>query len=235
MTALQYKQDGNAAFKAKDFKVAIRNYHKALLYVRGIDQHAVKLPQMIASLQQQREREARQRELTEELTELVDNLRVDICNNLAASLLQSERAPFSLQKVLDYCDEAIELRPTNRKSWFRRGQAYSRAGEHEKAEQSLTKARDLLPERDPAIERLLASCRAQLKQQYQKEQSMYTAMFGGPSKPASKGAAQPVTGSAQPAGDGAAQPAGDAAMQSAAAPAAGACGDAPDVTDLCLD
>jgi len=227
VTALQYKQDGNAAFKAKDFKVAIRNYHKALLYVRGIDQHAVKLPQMIASLQQQREREARQRELTEELTELVDNLRVDICNNLAASLLQSERAPFSLQKVLDYCDEAIELRPTNRKSWFRRGQAYSRAGEHEKAEQSLTKARDLLPERDPAIERLLASCRAQLKQQYQKEQSMYTAMFGGPSKPASKGAAQPVTGSAQPAGD--------AAMQSAAAPAAGACGDAPDVTDLCLD
>ena len=33
VTALQYKQDGNAAFKAKDFKVAIRNYHKS---VKGI-------------------------------------------------------------------------------------------------------------------------------------------------------------------------------------------------------
>ena len=31
-TALKYKQDGNAAFKTKNFKLAIRNYHK-LVYL----------------------------------------------------------------------------------------------------------------------------------------------------------------------------------------------------------
>ena len=34
-TALKYKQDGNAAFKTKNFKLAIRNYHK-LVYLYAI-------------------------------------------------------------------------------------------------------------------------------------------------------------------------------------------------------
>ncbi|XP_043223998.1 tetratricopeptide repeat protein 9C-like isoform X1 [Amphibalanus amphitrite] len=176
-TALKYKQDGNEAFKAKNFKLAIRNYHKALLYIRGIDQHAVKLPAMLGNARQQRDREQRQSELTEELTGSVDALKVDTYNNLTAALLQCEDR-FDLQKILEYCDEVAELSPNNQKCLFRRGQAYARAGDYEEAERCLLKARELLKEKDPAIEKLLVTCRQNLKVQHEKQRSMCRNMFG---------------------------------------------------------
>lgn len=177
-TALKYKQDGNEAFKMKNFKLAIRNYHKALLYTRGIDQHAIKLPAMLSDAQKRRDTERRQRELTEELTQLVDALKVDTYNNLTAALLQSD-GQFDLRKVLSYCDEVAEISPDNQKSLFRRGQAYARAGDYDEAEENLLRARELLTDKkDPAIEKLLISCRQNMQQQHEQQKSMCRNMFG---------------------------------------------------------
>ena len=55
---------------------------RALLYIRGIDQHAVKLPAMLSDAAQRRDTERRQSELTEQLTQMVDTLKVDTYNNL---------------------------------------------------------------------------------------------------------------------------------------------------------
>ena len=40
--AKTYKADGNACFKSKNLKQAISKYHRALLYIRGIEEHQKK-------------------------------------------------------------------------------------------------------------------------------------------------------------------------------------------------
>ena len=36
-TALNYKNEGNELYKAKNYKKAMRKYHNAIMYLKGID------------------------------------------------------------------------------------------------------------------------------------------------------------------------------------------------------
>lgn len=178
-SALDFKNKGNEEFKKKEFKRAVGYYHRALLFIRGIDQHAAEVPKLLASEDRVNLREERLRQLNDGLLDEVKQLKADCYNNLAACLLKEENV--EPDRVLKYCNEALELSPTNSKTWFRRAQARFRLHHFEEAEEDLVKARELVSvseaKPDAAIEKLLARCRQANKLHYEQNRSMYRNMF----------------------------------------------------------
>jgi len=76
--ALTYKNEGNERFKAKQHKAAIGKYHRALLYLKGID--ASKQGSMMPSIFGDRDVEVK---MPEEVQKDFVQLKADCYNNLA--------------------------------------------------------------------------------------------------------------------------------------------------------
>ena len=88
--------------------------------------------------------------------------------NLAACYLKSE----DYNKVTEHCTSALELEPENVKGLFRRGQAYAKLHEYDKAKQDFTKAQGLDQE-NKAVTNQIRQVDAAMK----KEKQMYQKMF----------------------------------------------------------
>ena len=88
--------------------------------------------------------------------------------NLAACYLKSENH----NKVTEYCGSALELEPNNVKGLFRRGQAYVKLHEYEKAKNDFTKAQELDKENKAVMNQL-----RQIDSLMKKEKQMYQKMF----------------------------------------------------------
>ena len=83
-----YKNEGNASFKAKAHKSAIGKYHRALLYLKGID--ASKQGSLMPNVFGDREVEVK---MPEDVQEEFDKLKADCYNNLAGTFTRMLHVP----------------------------------------------------------------------------------------------------------------------------------------------
>ena len=83
-TALAYKEEGNALYKAKEYKKAARRYHNAILYMKGIDNDLHGTP---AFLQSSSVNPNSDKKISKDLEEQCIKANIAIYNNLAACLL----------------------------------------------------------------------------------------------------------------------------------------------------
>jgi len=112
ISAIQEKEKGNEHFKNGDFKHALEYYHRCLLYITGI---------FNLSKQEQEEVKASQK----------------TCNlNMAAVYLKNE----SYDKCINSCTKVLAGEAANVKALFRRGSAYLRQRDFDKAEKDLKEA-----------------------------------------------------------------------------------------------
>lgn len=75
----ELKDEGNKLFKAEDWKKAMKKYHHAFMYVKGITDKLDLLPGLEASLGRQRATEQEKKDATELMLSLLNNLSCELC------------------------------------------------------------------------------------------------------------------------------------------------------------
>ncbi|XP_064602899.1 tetratricopeptide repeat protein 9C-like [Liolophura sinensis] len=170
--AQKLKAIGNEKYKSKLFKQAIGSYHRALLYLRGVCQTTgSKLGGFIGMLM-----ETNNPDISPEMQADVTALQLDCYNNLAACILQQEKPNY--EKVVMYCDNVLELSPSNVKAMYRRGVAYYHLHNYDKAHTCLRQARETKgQEKDPAIDKYLSLCQRELQKEEKLMKKKYKGMF----------------------------------------------------------
>ncbi|XP_028409630.1 tetratricopeptide repeat protein 9C-like [Dendronephthya gigantea] len=153
-----YKAEGNEFFKMGEYKKAIKKYHFALMYLKGIgEKHPITQEQKV---------------LTEDWKKRFDEMKFSCYNNLAACLVKDNR----WEKVIEYSNKALEVHPENAKAWFRKGQGYYHTRNWDKAFEALNQARKLEPD-DANIKKYEIKVEQELKKYREKEKIMYAGMF----------------------------------------------------------
>ncbi|PIL35515.1 transporter [Ganoderma sinense ZZ0214-1] len=126
------KDAGDEAFKNGDLDVAIRNYHEALMYLKGLDKNAaqralgqpVPQPPPIEAVNQAAEEKQR--------TE-VDFLSEKIYSNMSQVHLKRG----NWKRAIETADAALQLNKKNHKAAFRKARGLKEQGYFEKAEKIL--------------------------------------------------------------------------------------------------
>ncbi|XP_013407752.1 tetratricopeptide repeat protein 9C [Lingula anatina] len=164
--AKSFKNEGNEQYKKKNYKNAIRNYHKALLYLKGVG-----ASNPFSQLTGEQEPI-----LPPEVQEEVTKLKSDCYNNLAACLLLQPEPNF--QKVVEYCSSVLEASPHNVKALYRQGTAYFHLKNFDSAMQALSRACSLPGgDTDTKIRHQLQLCEREIAKQDQKMKQVYKGMF----------------------------------------------------------
>ena len=70
----ELKEEGNKLVKAKEWKKAMKKYHHALMYVKGITDKLDSLPGLEAILGRQQPSEQERKDATELMLSLLNNL-----------------------------------------------------------------------------------------------------------------------------------------------------------------
>ncbi|XP_020623590.1 tetratricopeptide repeat protein 9C-like [Orbicella faveolata] len=158
------KAEGNEYFKKKEYRNAMKCYHKALLHVRGlVDQPTFTGMTGMDSFE---------KEISDEDKEEIYQVQFSCYNNLAACLMKDSR----WDRTEFYCNEALKLQPQNAKALFRRGQSYFHMKDFEKAERDLKAAEELEP-KDSSIKKMLGLLEVELRKVREKEKKIYAGMF----------------------------------------------------------
>mmetsp|Transcript_24052 Transcript_24052/g.33721 ORF Transcript_24052/g.33721 Transcript_24052/m.33721 type:complete len:213 (+) Transcript_24052:97-735(+) len=147
-TAAKEKEEGNKSFKAGDHKKAVYYYHRALLYVNGMNG------------------------LSFWQTKTMNEIKVACNNNMAACYLKEEK----WNKAIQCCTQVLNIEKENVKALFRRGKAYIAVKDLDKAEADLKKAQSLDPN-DKAITKELQIIHHKNKQAEQKQKQFYSKLF----------------------------------------------------------
>eukprot|EP00918_Siedleckia_nematoides_P092856 GHVU01203820.1.p1 GENE.GHVU01203820.1~~GHVU01203820.1.p1 ORF type:complete len:226 (+),score=42.03 GHVU01203820.1:209-886(+) len=172
--ALEYKQLGNEKYKSGNFKQAIGKYHRALLYLKGIDHAKASSMQAIQAALGAGDRPSDN--LSEEAKKEVTALQVDCYNNLAAVLLKMSSPMY--EKVVFYCDCVLEFSPQNIKALFRKGVALYHLKTVDVAMECLTQAtKQPGGEKDASITKYLQLCEKASASQDEKMKKTYKQMF----------------------------------------------------------
>jgi len=133
-TALAFKEDGNTLYKAKEYKKAMRKYHNAILYMKGIDNDLHGTPAYLQAVSVDPNSKVK---ISEDLEKQCIKANIAIYNNLAACLLASSPAgsktEVEYEKILKYLDIVLELDPENDKALYRKGQAFKHMKDFEKS------------------------------------------------------------------------------------------------------
>ncbi|XP_076305608.1 tetratricopeptide repeat protein 9A-like isoform X1 [Tachypleus tridentatus] len=134
--ARRYKEEGNALFKEKNLRGAMGKYHRALLFIQGIQvqQNAASLMGLTSTEQPKVD------QLPEPAKQEVAKIKVDCYNNLANCLLQQEK---KMERVIFYCDKVLDIEPTNVKALYRKGKALYNIKDYDTALQVLQKAQEV--------------------------------------------------------------------------------------------
>ena len=142
----EYKEKGNAYFKAEDFGNAMFQYHCGILEVKAItSQNSQQMKGLIPA--------SSKMEVTEQEYRDADNLFVFLSSNLAMCQLKLGK----IDRAIKSCSDALSIDPNHSKSLYRRGKAYLEKSEWrdlEKARKDLETAQKVAPE-DKAIALLL--------------------------------------------------------------------------------
>ncbi|KAL9953980.1 hypothetical protein ACROYT_G041465 [Oculina patagonica] len=155
------KAEGNEYFKKKEYRNAMKCYHKALLHVKGLVDRP-NLPGL----------DSYEQDLSDVDKQEIYQVQFSCYNNLAACLMKDSR----WDRTEHYCNEALKLQPQNAKALFRRGQSYFHMKDFEKAERDLKAAEELEP-KDSSIKKMLALLEVELKKIREKEKKIYAGMF----------------------------------------------------------
>ncbi|XP_076305610.1 tetratricopeptide repeat protein 9A-like isoform X2 [Tachypleus tridentatus] len=115
--ARRYKEEGNALFKEKNLRGAMGKYHRALLFIQGIQvqQNAASLMGLTSTEQPKVD------QLPEPAKQEVAKIKVDCYNNLAI----------------------LDIEPTNVKALYRKGKALYNIKDYDTALQVLQKAQEV--------------------------------------------------------------------------------------------
>ena len=103
--AMVYKQEGNAKFKEKAYKGAIGKYHRALLYLRGVEEAQHKILELAGRTNPT---------VPEETLAQVRTVKADCYNNLAGKIAAILQANDSLSNLLRILTETPFLQYSNR-------------------------------------------------------------------------------------------------------------------------
>ncbi|PCH42203.1 TPR-like protein [Wolfiporia cocos MD-104 SS10] len=148
--AKEKKNIADEAFKSGDLKAALRSYHEALLYLKGIDKNALS-PISAMSNTSVVDSAATEKPKTE-----ADEMLEKIYSNMSACHLKQS----NWKRAIETADKAIAQNENNYKALFRKAKALGELGYFEKAEKILE---DLLKKNTadaPAINAELARLRA---------------------------------------------------------------------------
>ncbi|KAJ0002880.1 hypothetical protein NQD34_008029 [Periophthalmus magnuspinnatus] len=163
--AVQMKTEGNAFYREKNLRSAIRRYHSALLILRGLDSDVMSSLKGLGPVAHP---------LSPEQETLLRNTQVDVFNNLAACLLQKENTNYA--RVQEYSLRVLQWQPHNVKALYRAGVATLELGDAQMAKRYLTQAFNEQPN-DVNIKKYLQKAEERLNQELQKEKAMYRGMF----------------------------------------------------------
>ena len=177
-TAAEFKDAGNGFYKASDFKAAAGKYHRAILYMKGIDNDLHGTPAFLQSASVDPNHE---KHIDPALEQRCIQLNISIYNNLCACLLQQKDS--KAERIKELAEVVLELDKNNEKAWFRHGQAAVRLNDFEKAKESFGKVAELSEGRNKEVPRWLQKCDVELKKRRDKELKMYKEMFGNDFKP----------------------------------------------------
>lgn len=142
------KEEGNHFFKQGQNQEALKHYHQGLLNINGL-----------VGLDQKE-------------TSQVNEIKVTICNNMAAVYLKQRKH----EKAITYCNKVLEIDKRNVKAIFRRGKAYLEKDDVERAQEDLKEAEKINPE-DSSIKKELALLKKKSAEQDKKQQKFYSNMF----------------------------------------------------------
>jgi len=176
--ATEFKDKGNENYKSKDYKSAAGKYHRAILYMKGIDNDLHGTP---AFLQNASVDPNHKKHIDPEVEKQCIALNISIYNNLAACLLQLKDS--KAERIKEVTEVVIELDSSNEKAWFRHGQACIRLADYDKAKESFGKVAELSKGENKEVPRWIQKCDLELKKRREKELKMYKEMFGSDFKP----------------------------------------------------
>lgn len=174
--ALVYKDQGNELYKAKDYKKAMRKYHNAILYMKGIDNDLHGKPAFLqfASVDPNSDKK-----IPENLEDECIKANVSIYNNLAACILANNKDKNAVEdheKVVKYTEIVLELEGTNDKALYRKGQALKSLKRFHEAKETFEFLLKL-GKAPKDVANHIKDCNEALKEFKQKESSMYQNMF----------------------------------------------------------
>eukprot|EP00930_Biecheleria_cincta_P089362 TRINITY_DN78650_c0_g1_i1.p1 TRINITY_DN78650_c0_g1~~TRINITY_DN78650_c0_g1_i1.p1 ORF type:complete len:201 (+),score=62.99 TRINITY_DN78650_c0_g1_i1:153-755(+) len=172
--AESYKQEGNARFKAQDFRKALGSYHKVFCYVNGLqmpgeNSEASQYTQMMGKSNSGSAVPA-------DKVEDVKKLKQSTHLNMAACYLKVGEH----RKCIDACSKALAHSPIS-KAYFRRGQAHLELRNLDEAKEDFEEAQKLEPQ-DKAIEMELKKLKVAFSKHEAQERKRYANMFSKSSK-----------------------------------------------------
>ncbi|XP_046652143.1 tetratricopeptide repeat protein 9A-like [Daphnia pulicaria] len=171
------KLEGNTFFKQGNLKEAIRHYHRALLYIKGVESDGSNMLQNLsAAFTETMKTKHLEEKMDPNIIERNTQLKIDCYNNLAACLLKTEHPDFD--KIVFYCDEVIKLTSCNPKTHFRMAQALFKLGDYNRALESCQKSLENQLQQDSQVISLKTSCLAHLAKQTSQEKVLYSKMLG---------------------------------------------------------
>lgn len=163
--AAQMKTEGNAFYREKNLRSAIRRYHSALLILRSMDSEVTSCVKGLGPTPEP---------LSPEQETLLRNTQVDVYNNLAACLLQKESVNYA--RVQEYSLRVLQWQPHNVKALYRAGVATLELGDAQTAKEFFTQAFKEQPN-DVNVKKYLQKAEERLSQELQKEKAMCRGMF----------------------------------------------------------
>jgi len=181
--SLVFKDEGNNLYKAKEYKKAMRKYHNAILYLKGIDNdlHGTPAFLQVASVDPNSDKK-----ITPELEKECIKANISVYNNLAVCILANARdnststAEQEYEKVVKYADIVLELEAENDKALYRKAQALKLMRNFSSAREVFEKLKAVQEKNrifDKEVISGIKECQEALKENDKKEKSMYQNMF----------------------------------------------------------
>ncbi|XP_059162847.1 tetratricopeptide repeat protein 9C-like [Physella acuta] len=163
--AREFKEKGNAAHKEGNFKQAAGNYHRAILYLKGL---SINCPDVMAGLTGVPSEEIPK--MTANMGEDARLLTCDCYNNLAACMLKDPEPKY--RRIIEHCDKALEVSPNNTKALYRKGTSLYALGDFEEALSTFEKAQP-----DANIKKFIDLCKKGIKKQDKEMAEKFKGMF----------------------------------------------------------
>lgn len=182
--SLAFKDEGNDLYKAKEYKKAMRKYHNAIMYLKGIDNDLHGTP---AFLQTSSVDPNSEKKITEEMEKECIKTNISVYNNLAACILANARdnsisnVDQEHEKVVKYTDIVLELDGENDKALYRKAQALKLLRDFSGARETFEKLKSVQTKKGQNVPKdvitAIKECTEALKVYDKKEKSMYQNMF----------------------------------------------------------
>jgi len=182
--ALAFKDEGNDLYKAKEHKKAMRKYHNAILYLKGIDNDLHGTPAFLQSASVDPNSD---KKISPELEKECIKANISVYNNLAVCILTNARdnsisnAEQEYEKVVKYADIVLELEEENDKALYRKAQALKLMRNFSSAREIFEKLKAVQEKKGQNVPKDVISgikeCQDALKDYDKKEKSMYQNMF----------------------------------------------------------